>query len=67
MSAKGEINIMFNPKCEQIINSLEKTAYKEGTRLVDKDISVEHAADALGYPIEYRFPMRKVIVAGISI
>tara|TARA_R110002074_G_scaffold5353_3_gene26360 strand:- start:2435 stop:3685 length:1251 start_codon:yes stop_codon:yes gene_type:complete len=67
MSARGEIKVMFNPKCEQIINSLEKTSYKEGTRLVDKEMSVEHAADAFGYCIEYRFPMRKMIIAGVSI
>jgi hypothetical protein len=46
---------------------LEQTIYKEGGREVDKDMGVEHMGDAVGYPIEYMFPVREISIAGVSI
>jgi hypothetical protein len=66
-SADGSIRLYVDPVCEQLIESLEQTIYKPGGRDIDKDASVEHMADALGYPIEFQFPIRKVEVAGISL
>lgn len=65
-SADGNIRLYVDPTCENLIESLEQTIYKPGGREIDKDASVEHMADALGYPIEYQFPMRKVQIAGAS-
>lgn len=65
--ANGRIRLFIDPSCKELINSLEQTIYKEGGREVDKEQSVEHSADALGYPIEYRFPVKKIVIAGVSI
>lgn len=66
-SADGSIRLYISPKCKALIRSLEQTIYKHGTREIDKDADVEHSADALGYPIEFQFPLRKVEIAGVSI
>jgi len=63
----GQIHLRVDKKCRQLINSLEQTIYKPGGRDVDKTGGVEHSADALGYPIEIEFPVRKIKIQGISI
>ena len=66
-AADGSVKLVVNRKCKNLIASLEQTTYKEGTKEVDKDQGMEHFADALGYPVEYRFPLRKVKLMGISL
>lgn len=66
-SASGHVRIYIDPTCERLIESVEQTIYKSGGREIDKDASVEHMADALGYPIEFQFPMRKIEIEGISL
>lgn len=66
-SANGVIRLYVDPKCRNLIASLEQTIYKPGSREIDKDAGVEHSADALGYYIEYTFPVRKIKIAGVSI
>jgi len=66
-SAEGTIRLYIDPKCRKIIESLEQTVYKEGSSEVDKSLSTEHAADALGYCIEFEFPLRKIQVGGRSL
>lgn len=66
-SADGRIRMYVDPKCKSLISSLEQTIYKPGGREIDKDAGVEHSADALGYCVEYQFPVRKVQIAGVSI
>lgn len=59
--------LFIDEGCTNLIKSLEETIYKEGSREVDKKLGTEHPADALGYPIELEFPVRKVEVMGVSI
>jgi hypothetical protein len=66
-AADGRVRLFVDPQCEHLIQSLEQTIYKPGTREVDKKLSVEHMSDALGYPIEYIFPIARPIIAGISL
>lgn len=66
-AADGSVKMRVNRKCKNLIASLEQTIYKEGSRDVDKSQSMEHAADALGYPVEYRFPLRQIKLAGFSL
>ena len=66
-SADGTVRMMINPKCKSLIASFEQTIYKPGTRDVDKSTGTEHSADAAGYCIELKFPMRKPVYGGISI
>jgi phage terminase large subunit len=65
-AADGTIRLYVDPSCERLIESVEQTIYKAESRDIDKDMNIEHMADALGYPIELLFPMRKVKVGGRS-
>lgn len=67
MTGEGEVRLKIDRKCRKFIESLEQTVYKEGTSEVDKQKKVEHAADAFGYYADYRHPMRKSLILGVSI
>ena len=66
-TASGNIRLRIDGKCKHLIDALEQTIYKKGSKEVDKDAGTEHSADALGYPIELEYPVRKVEVAGLSL
>jgi Phage terminase large subunit/Terminase RNaseH-like domain len=66
-TAEGDVRLRVNSSCRKFIDSLEQTVYKEGSREVDKKMGVEHAADAFGYYADFRHPMRKMRILGISI
>lgn len=66
-SADGRVRLYIDPKCKSLINSLEQTIYKKGSREIDKDADVEHSADAAGYCIHYEFPVRRIEILGVSI
>ena len=57
LSSNGERNLFVSPKCKQTIKSLERQTYKEGTSIPNKD-GFDHMNDALGYLVEYLFPVR---------
>ena len=58
LSSDGERNLFVSPKCRQTIKSLERQTYKEGTSIPNKDDGFDHMNDALGYLVEYLFPVR---------
>ena len=58
-SANGTRTLFVDPKCKEVIKSLERLVYKEGTNVPDKDSGFDHMADALGYAVEYLFPIKK--------
>lgn len=66
-NGEGEVILKVDRSCRKFIESLEQTTYKEGTREVDKSKGTEHAADAFGYFADYRHPMRKRLILGVSI
>lgn len=66
-AADGTVRLRIDKSCKHLINSLEQTIYKKGSRDVDKDAGVEHSADSIGYPIELEYPVRKILIGGISI
>jgi hypothetical protein len=66
-AANGRIRMFVDPKCKETIKSFEQTIYKAGTSDVDKTKDSEHITDALGYPVELLFPVRKVQIIGTSI
>jgi len=57
LSSDGQRNLLIDPKCKQTIESLERQTYKEGTSVPNKD-GFDHMNDALGYLVEYLFPVR---------
>ncbi|WP_051331776.1 LAGLIDADG family homing endonuclease [Methylocaldum szegediense] len=66
-AADGTVRLRIDKSCRYLIQSLEQTLYKDdGSKEIDKEMGVEHSSDALGYPIEFEFPTRKVEVAGLS-
>lgn len=58
LSSNGDRNLFVSPKCKQTIKSLERQTYKEGTSIPNKDNGFDHMNDALGYLVEYLFPVR---------
>jgi hypothetical protein len=61
-NSKGESTLFVDPKCKQIITSLERMVYKPGTSVIDSDGN-EHMADAVGYLVDFLFPLRTDFVS----
>ena len=51
--------MFIDPKCKNIIRGLERHLYKEATTQPDKDSGFDHMNDAIGYAVDYLFPIRK--------
>jgi len=60
-SSNGTRRLIIDPKAKYTIEGLERQVYKEGTSQPDKDSGYDHMNDALGYVIDYLFPVRKDI------
>lgn len=58
-SADGQKHLIIDPKCKQVIRSLERQTYKEGTSQPDKDSGFDHMNDALGYLIDFLYPIKR--------
>ena len=58
-SAKGDVNLTFAPGVKNTIEGLERQTYKAGTTTPDKDSGYDHMNDALGYMVDYLFPVRR--------
>src|SRR6185369_9297942 len=67
MSADGSIKLKIDESCRYLIDSLEQTIYKPGSPEIDKTNGKENFTDALGYPIEYEYPLKKFKIKGVSI
>jgi hypothetical protein len=59
MSSSGESQLFIDPKCKYTTESLERQVYKQGTSQPDKDGGFDHMNDALGYMVDYMFPVRR--------
>lgn len=57
----GVRHLLFDPKVKYTIEGLERQVYKEGTSQPDKDGGYDHMNDALGYMVDYLFPVRRDI------
>ena len=55
----GERHLFISPKCKHTIEGLERQTYKDGSSQPDKDTGYDHMMDALGYMVDYMFPVRK--------
>lgn len=59
-----KIGLLIDPKCEELIEDLVRVGYKPGSRIIDKsDPKRTHMTDALGYGVNYFWPVRKRGVA----
>jgi len=57
-NAKGVRSMFIDPKCKQIIKSLERMTYKEGSSVINKDGENDHMADAVGYLVDFLYPVK---------
>ena len=57
-SASGKRDIYIDPKCKNMLNSIAKQTYKEGTTLPDKTQGYDHLTDSLGYLISFLYPIK---------
>ena len=57
----GIRRLFIDPKCKYTIEGLERQTYKEGTSQPDKESGYDHMNDALGYMVDYLFPVRRDI------
>jgi hypothetical protein len=58
-SAMGDINLTFAPGVKHTIEGLERQTYKPGSTTPDKDSGYDHMNDALGYMVDYLFPVKR--------
>jgi hypothetical protein len=58
-SAMGIRGVLIDPKAKNLINSLIRHTYKQGTNLPTKDEGWDHANDSLGYLISFLYPITK--------
>jgi hypothetical protein len=61
MTAAGDVGLYIHPRCQGVINSLERTKWVDknpDTATIDKSEGVEHYSDGIRYGIEYKFPVR---------
>jgi phage terminase large subunit len=57
----GIRRLYISNRCKYTLEGLERHTYKEGTTQPDKDSGYDHMMDALGYMVDYLFPVRKDI------
>jgi hypothetical protein len=60
-SSDGTVRVRIDAKCKHVIKGLQKQIYKEGTQVPDKNSGYDHTNDAIGYMIEYLYPIRKEV------
>jgi phage terminase large subunit len=55
----GIRRLFIDGKCKYTIEGLERQTYREGSSQPDKDSGYDHMNDAVGYMIDYLFPVRR--------
>ena len=60
-SSTGVRHLIIDPKCKYTIEGLERQTYKEGSSQPDKESGYDHMNDALGYMVDYLFPVKRDI------
>ena len=56
----GVRHLFLHPKSKYTIEGLERHTYKEGTTQPDKDSGYDHMMDALGYMVDYLWPLKRI-------
>ena len=49
--------MIIHPNCKNLLNTLSKQVYKEGTSVPDKSNGLDHHGDAIGYLVSYLYPV----------
>lgn len=59
-TAAGDVSIYIHPRCNGVIESLERTKWVDrnpDTATIDKSEGIEHFSDGIRYAVEYLFPV----------
>ena len=60
---RGRRKLVFHPRCKFTIQDMERVAFKEGTREIDKsNKKLTHHSDAVRYYVAKEFPILKPVV-----
>jgi hypothetical protein len=65
-TAAGDIHLYIHPRCVGTIESLERTEWVErnpDSAALDKSKGVEHFSDSVRYPMEFLFPIKRILKA----
>jgi Terminase RNaseH-like domain len=54
-SADDKRRLIVDPKCRNLLNSLQSQQYVDGTKIPDKSTGFDHFNDAIGYMVWMRF------------
>lgn len=68
-NAKGDVRFYISDKCEKLRKDFERVTWKEGTSDIEKnaDKSLTHISDSVGYMIEDRFPIIRIVGGRLNI
>ena len=58
-SSTGIRYLFVEPHCKNVIECLERQIYKDGSTQPDKTSGHDHMNDALGYMVDYMFPIKR--------
>ena len=58
-SADGKQKLWVTTNCKSVIRSLSRQIYKEGTSIPDNNDNLSHMSDAVGYLVEYLYPITR--------
>ena len=59
-ASTGVRHLFITKRCKYTIEGLERHVYKESTSQPDKDSGYDHMMDALGYMVDYLFPVQRI-------
>ena len=60
-NANNVRTLFISPKCKNIVNTLVKQTFKEGTSVPNKTQGIDHLGDALGYLVSFLYPIKRDI------
>ena len=61
LNTNGDRRLFVDPKCKEVIKSLSRHTYKEGTQVPNKNDGFDHLCDAVGYGVEFLFPVTRQV------
>ena len=61
LNTNSDRRLLVDPKCKEVIKSLSRHTYKEGTQVPNKDDGLDHMCDAVGYGVEFLFPITREV------
>ena len=60
-NAVGDVRLWVDPRCRNVIESMDRWNYKEGTTVPDKEHGHDHFSDTVRYLVDGTYPIKKNI------